>query len=331
MVKVVYKNYRLLDGNEKKLLSKIGDGRVIRLFDKTPYPERDIDVVCPHFYELACTYGCPYNCAWCYLKGTFRFIRKPDGRIPVRHKKERDVVNAIETLLTLPVQDMVLNTGELGDSLAAETDFYGKPFSQYVMEKFKGTEHKVLFLSKGTYVKHFLANFWQKNAILSWSLNAYPVAERWEKLAPSVIDRIVAARKVSESGYEVRLRIDPMVAIGNYEYHYRMLIDDIFHELTPSRITLGCLRGLTSTIAMAKDKSWVKYLSERSSWGRKPPIEIRLALYTTVMDHLIEKYDYRNVAVCKDTLAVWRVLKKKYGLDYRDIKCNCTNSIPGQP
>lgn len=331
-MKVVYKKYRLLDGSEKKLLSRIGSGRVIRLFDKTPYPERDTDVVCCHFYNLACVYGCPYNCAWCYLKGTFRFIQRENGRIPIKFKKERDVTNAIDTLLNLDLPSMVLNTGELSDSLCAETGFpfYGKALSEFLMERFKGTQHQVLFLTKGTYVKNFLQNLWQKNAILSWSLNAFPVADRWE-LAPSVVGRIVSARKVAESGYEVRLRIDPMVAIKNFEYHYRRLVDDIFHELTPSRITLGCLRGLTSTIAMAKDKSWVKYLSERSNWGRKPPIETRFALYANIIEHLIDNYDYHNVAVCKDTLAIWKMLKKKYGLDYRYMKCNCTNNLPGQP
>jgi hypothetical protein len=24
--------------------------------------------------ELKWAYGCPFDCAWCYLKGTFRFL-----------------------------------------------------------------------------------------------------------------------------------------------------------------------------------------------------------------------------------------------------------------
>lgn len=330
-MKVVYKTYQLLNGEEKKLLNTIGDGRIIRLFDKTPHPESKTDVVCPHFLQAAMIYGCPYHCAWCYLQGTYRYIQKENGRIPIRFKAQKDIDNAIETFLTLDMHGMVLNTSELADGLCAETNFYGGAFSEYVMKKFNGTTHKVLFLTKGTYVKHFLEHEWQRNAILSWSLNADPVAQKWEKLAPTVHERIKAAEQIASKGYEVRLRIDPMIAIEGYAQHYKNLVDEIFSNLKPTRITLGCLRGLASTIARAKDKSWLPYLSEKSNWGRKPPIEIRAALYSNVITHLKDKHGFRDVAVCKDTLEIWSWLKDKFGLDYREMKCNCTNSLPGQP
>lgn len=326
-----FTKYHMLDGSERKLLKQVGNGSIIRLFDKTPYPRKDNDVVCPHFHEMVCVYGCPYNCAFCYLKGTFRFIQRDNGRIPVKIKKERQILRALRTFLQASamgqIEPTVLNTGELADALCTESKvFYGKAFSEYIMPFFQGTEHKVLFLSKGTNVKNFLENDWQENAILSWSINAYPVARRWEKLAPSPKERIEAARKVAEAGYEVRMRIDPMVAVEGFEQHYQILVAGLLDAVTPTRITLGCLRGLTSTIARTKDKSWLKYLTEKpekSSWGRKPPIETRFKLYANVIDTLREQGWKDGVAVCKDTLAIWRMLKKAYGLDYRKIRCNC--------
>lgn len=122
----------------------------------------------------------------------------------------------------------------------------------------------------------------------------------------------------------MRIRIDPMVAIGECERHYQILTEDLLNVLTPSRITLGCLRGLVSTMARAVDRSWISYLSEESSWGRKPPTEIRFRLYANIMDYLQEKgYENTQVGVCKDTLDIWGMLKEHYGLDYRKIKCNC--------
>ena len=326
-MKAVFKNYHMLDGSERQMLKQIGSGNIIRLFDKTLYPRKDIDVVCPHFMELACVYGCPYNCSYCYLKGTFRFFQLDDGRIPVRFKKEREIIRAIRTFLTLDLPKTILNTSELADGLCAESKvFYGKAFSEYIMPFFEGTKHKVLFLSKGTNVKNFLKHEWQKNAILSWTINAFPVAERWEKLAPHPRARIAAAKKVADAGYEVRVRIDPMVAIEDYAAHYQNLLDDLFEATVPERITLGCLRGLTSTMARAVDKTWIPYLTERSSWGRKPPIETRHSMYANILEKLRE-LGYpelrEHVGVCKDTLEIWRMLKKQYGLDYRRIKCNC--------
>ena len=329
-MKAVFENCLMLDGAKKRMLKRIGSGNVIRLFDKTPYPQKDTDVVCPHFTELACVYGCPYNCSYCYIKGTFRFFQRDDGRIPVRFKKEKEVVRSIRSFLSLSLPPTILNTSELTDGLCTESKvFYGKAFSEYIMPFFEGTKHKVLFLSKGTNIKNFLSHEWQKNVILSWTINAYPVAERWEKLAPHPKDRIAAAKKVAEAGYEVRVRIDPMVAIEDYAVHYQKLVDDLFEATVPERITLGCLRGLTSTIARTKDKSWLKYLTEKpekSSWGGKPPIETRYNLYANILEKLRE-LGYpelrEHVGVCKDTLEVWAMLKKQYGLDYRRIKCNC--------
>jgi len=70
------------------LLKKVNDGSIVTRFDKTPVPQNASDVVCPHFVELKWAYGCPFDCSWCYLKGTFRF--KPDGLKPVF--KDRDKV-----------------------------------------------------------------------------------------------------------------------------------------------------------------------------------------------------------------------------------------------
>ena len=110
-----------------------------------------------------------------------------------------------------------------------------------------------------------------------------------------------------------------MVPVENWEKFYTDLIDRIFNSFIPERITLGSLRGLQSTINGTSDKSWVKYLSERSNWGRKIDINLRLAMYKTIISYLNEKYKYDKIALCKETLAIWDILK----MDYKNIKCNC--------
>ena len=97
------------------------------------------------------------------------------------------------------------------------------------------------------------------------------------------------------------------------------LIDLIFNSFIPERITLGSLRGLQSTINGSTDTSWVKYLKERSNWGKKVDINQRLAMYTKIISYLNEKYNYSNVALCKETKAIWGILN----MDYKKIKCNC--------
>lgn len=308
----------MLDGSKQTLIQRVGSGNIITRFDKTPYPRRPTDVVCPHFLELKWSWGCPFNCAWCYLKGTYRFfIKNQLGRVPMHFKDRREIAKSLTTFLRLDIPAEILNAGELSDGLMGETQ--DPPFSNWLMRYMDGSRHKVMFLTKGTYVKNFLENDWQKNALLSWSLNAEKVAKRWEHLAPVPRDRIKAAELCARAGYEVRVRIDPMVSVEGWREGYQKLIDHLFNHFRPERITLGCLRGLASTIREARDKSWVKYLDESSSWGKKPSFERRFAMYSFVISYLNKEYDFHKIGICKDTIALWR----KLNMDFNKITCNC--------
>ena len=312
--KLRYKNYELLNGKILKLVERVNDGSIITRFDKTPFPENSTDVVCPHFLELKWAYGCPFDCSWCYLKGTFRF--RPNGKEPVI-KDYGKIELHMRAFLDEVKTPEILNTGEIADSLMHENS--GEPFSQFIIPFFETQElHKVLFLTKSPNVKNLLEIEPHCQVIISFSLNAIPIAKKWEK-APPILKRIEAAKKVYEAGYEVRVRIDPMVPIDDWKESYLQLVDLIFENLSPERITLGSLRGLQSTINGCSDKSWVKYLRETSNWGKKIDFQTRFNMYCEVIEYLKSKHNYKKVALCKETIRMWDSLK----MNYKQIRCNC--------
>ena len=314
-LKVHYQQYRQLKGSEEILVEKVNDGSIITRFDKTPLPTRSTDVVCPHFVELKWAYGCPFDCSWCYLKGTFRFHPTKTKPVIKDLKKvelhTRAFLEGVET-------PGILNTGEIADSLMGEG--LSTPFSRLIIPMFEEqNRHKVLFVTKSDNIKHLLDINPHNQAIISFSLNADEVAKRWENSAPSVSRRIEAGRKLSNVGYEVRLRIDPLVPVPDWEKHYIKLVEQIFSSFAPSRITLGSLRGLQSTINGSTDKSWLEYLKEKSNWGKKVEFNTRYEMYNTIIRFLEETYNYSDIALCKETVAMWESL----GMDYKKIKCNC--------
>lgn len=307
--------YQLITNQESRLVERIGDGSIITRFDKTPLPVRSTDVICPHFIELKWAYGCPFDCAWCYLKGTFRF--HPTKTKPVIKDLAKVELHTRKFLEEVTTPE-ILNTGEIADSLMSEGT--SEPFSKFIIPIFEEqSKHKVLFVTKSDNIKHLLEISHHNQVIVSFSLNASEVASRWEKGAPPVERRIEAARQLSEAGYEVRIRIDPMVPVEDWTIHYIRLIENIFSNFVPSRITLGSLRGLQTTVNGSTDRSWVEYLKEKSNWGKKVDFRTRNNMYTTVIQHLKEKYNYTEIGLCKETLAMWGRL----GMDYRKIKCNC--------
>ena len=313
-VKIYYKEYLNLDGTKKPLVSKVNDGSIITRFDKTPLPIKRTDVVCPHFLELKWAYGCPYDCSWCYLKGTFRF--RPEGISPVVKPYDKIKIH-VKSFLEEVEEPEILNTGEIADSLMNEND--KAPFSKLIIPLFETqNRHKVLFLTKSSNIKNILEMESHNQVIISFSLNAIPVAGRWEK-APNVLKRIKAAKKVFDAGYEVRIRIDPMVPIKNWQKYYLQLIELIFKNFEPERITLGSLRGLQSTINGCADKTWVKYLKESSNWGKKIDFKTRYEMYSTLIQNIQSTYKFEKIALCKETIQMWDNLK----MNYKKIKCNC--------
>ena len=315
MPKIIKHEYKMLAGYNQELIQKIGDGSIIKRFDKTPPPVKATSVICPHFLELKWAYGCPFNCAWCYLKGTFRFLPTRTKPVIKDYKKIENHTRRFLGELTTPE---ILNTGEIADSLMGEG--LSEPFSKFIIPIFEEqNRHKVLFLTKSDNIKYLLETNSHNQVIMSFSLNADEVAREWEKGAPLVDRRIEAGRRLSEAGYEVRIRIDPMVPIPDWQKRYTSLINQIFANFVPSRITLGSLRGLQSTINGSTDKSWLQYLTENSNWGKKVDFKTRHEMYATLINKLRESYNYNAVALCKETLAMWGRL----GMDYKTIRCNC--------
>lgn len=314
-IKIHCKGYPSFNGKEQVLVERVNDGSIVKRFDKTPLPEKATDVICPHFLELKWAYGCPFDCSWCYLKGTFRF--RPEGIKPAFKPLEK-VKSHVEAFLEQVDTPEILNTGEIADSLMKEDKI--SPFSKFIISMFQRQNiHKVLFVTKSTNIKNLLEISSKGQVIISFSLNSKSAAERWEKKAPSVSKRLEAASKLYQAGYEVRIRIDPIVPIDNWQRYYLQLIDKIFSKFKPSRITLGTLRGLQSTLNGTKDHSWVHFLKEKSNWGKKIDFTTRYNLYKTIMKHLRENLSYSEVALCKETMAMWG----KLGMDWQNIRCNC--------
>jgi len=221
------------------------DGIVV-YFIKTPS-----DIVCPHFWELRWAFGCPYDCAYCYLQGTGRGNKKP------RYRNDKKVITAINRAFNhgyFKHHPSILNSGELSDSLMNPT--YMKRYVDFFETQDK---HKLLLLTKSNRVKWLVENP-RKQTIASFSMNATEVWKRWEKRTPSPQQRIEAAKQLLETGYEVRIRIDPIFPIENWKEHYQDLVYSILSELSsdPNRITLGTPRGLAKTLIFAKDRSWEK-------------------------------------------------------------------------
>lgn len=289
---------------------------VVKLFAKTPS-----DIACGPFWELRWAFGCPFDCSYCYLRGTNKGNMKP------RFVKIQYILHALDEVFHDPYFNggklALFNSGELSDSLINPT------LMSEIVDKFgEQRKHKLVLLSKaGVNNVKFLLNkqdFVKKQVICAWSINAIEVAKIWEKTAAPPEQRIQAAKIVYEAGYEVRVRIDPIFPIKDWETHYEDILYRIISEIKPTKIILGTPRGLKKTIYYAEkagvDMSWTKFFKEDTGWGKKLPFELRKTIYEYFMDKLDTLgYSKDRISICKETVS----MLKELGIKYEPSTCNC--------
>jgi spore photoproduct lyase len=285
---------------------------IIVYFAKTPF-----DIVCPHFWELRWAFGCPFDCAYCYLQGTGRGNKRP------RYRPINRVIKAIDKAFKdkyFQKHPSIFNSGELSDSLM-------NPFNMRQIADFFETQerHKLLLLTKSGNID-WLTQKNRKQTIASFSLNATEIWKLWEKRSASPQQRISAAKQLIAAGYEVRLRVDPIFPVENWKRHYEDLLYSIFSTLPsdPNRITIGTPRGLAKTLMFTKDKSWEKIAftdhPENTGWGKKAPTSTRKEIYQFFHDKLSSLgFDKSRIAICKETRSMWNEL----GMEPKDCRCNC--------
>jgi len=228
---------------------------------------------------------------------------------------------------------VLLNAGEVADSLGVPT--YVESFLKIalpILKKHPG--HKVLFLTKGgtqhIKVLNKIPDNMKDRFIVSFSVNPQIIVDKFEKGTAPSIDRINAARKVQEMGFEVRIRIDPMIPIEGWVLYYEELVRELLDKVKPSRITLGTLRALVKTRIYAQDKSWLKYVSEESPWGLRIEGKLRARMYELIIEVLREYGFEGDIALCKETPEIWKSLRSKGLIEdpgtpsiWENVMCNC--------
>lgn len=276
---------------------------------------------CSKFYKLTAYNNCNFWCEYCYLYLTFRNM--PISTHFVNYDKMfREIVTFDKS--NIPDILRVLNLGELCDPLAVEdvTGFAEEliPFAAQETHK-----TKLLFLTKSDNVDSLLTLEHRGQSIMSFSINTNKVYQQLEHRTASPEARLMAARKLQQAGYEIRLRIDPVILYSTWKKDYIDLVEKIFAYVKPERITIGEYRpskGLASHInSRFPDSPLLKIHSGLVNEGTKLryPEEHRLAMFKIIID-AIRKHDKRlKIALCKEDVKIWKSL----GMQINGLQCNC--------
>jgi len=276
---------------------------------------------CAKFYKLTAYNNCNFWCEYCYLYLTFR--TQPVSTHFVNYEKMYDEIIKIDRS-KIPKSLRVLNLGELGDPLAVD---YITGFASQIIPFMPkhAPRTQLLFLTKSDCVDDILPLDHGGQSIISFSVNTDAVFQQLEHRTASPDSRLIAAAKVQKVGYEVRLRIDPVIYYSTWEKDYIELIDKIFEYVRPARITIGEYRpsnGLAHHIsARFPESALLKVNKSLIREGKKLryPKNLRVKMFGTIIDAIKKHKSDIDISLCKEQPEIWKAL----GLNMKGLKCNC--------
>jgi spore photoproduct lyase len=191
-----------------------------------------------NYFILNIDLNCPLDCTYCILQ---HYLTNP---LIIVHVNLEDLWRQLDIFLHRKRQRTLrIGTGELGDSLALD---HLTENSVDLVSYFRKKRNAIFELkTKTVNTKNILKIEPAPNVVISWSLNSLRIAHGEEKGAPSVEERIAAARRVSERGFRTGFHFDPIIRHPDWEEGYKEVIKKLLATVDPSKIawmSLGSLR-----------------------------------------------------------------------------------------
>lgn len=294
----------------------------------------------PMWWDLAIGSGaCHFRCRSCFLLLTHRIRRDPNRHL--LYDNLADFEAAAVRWLVDPQRrrQHTLGVGiDRSDSLLYEGV---APHVRSLAPLFGSSErnplgNKLVLLTKSANT-HFLEEITpanRSNILVTFSLNPEEIADLWEgkytdtreRITPTIEMRLQAAKFAQDLGFEVRVRIDPILTPEGWQDLYRQFVSRILQVGLQFRYwTLGTYREKNDQLDRWRDMwdlpemEWHPAEGElvRDGTHRHMSTARRVEIYSVVRDIIRGHYPQARVSLCKETHEVRRAVA------LCNADCNC--------
>jgi len=257
--------------------------------------------LCCNYITVDLYLGCTLGCRYCIMESYLNF-----SPLTVYLEPEGSIARLQELARENPDITLRAGTGEVGDSLLLDPLFgLSEPFitglSQYPNVYFE-------LKTKTHFVDHLLDIEEKGNTVIGFSLNPQQHVEAFEPQASSLDERLEAARRVLNSGYNLAFHFDPVFLSDNWREEYTRLIA-LLADFPADRIAWISLGTMRYTPALKEKLGEQPFLYEEFVPCRdgkfRYPQKIRSDIYRTLYEEL-KKHFVSPVYLCMESPAVWR-------------------------
>ena len=194
--------------------------------------------ICCGYKILNLVNNCEINCTYCILQGYFN-----SSHIIIYANIEDLFIELKDLFKSYPGRIFRIGTGELADSLSTD---HITEYSKLLVPFFADKSNAIIELkTKSTLIENFINLHHGGRTVVSWSLNTPKLIASEESLAPTLEQRLSAAKKCMEAGFKIGFHFDPMIYYSEWEHDYKYVVDKIFEYINPQHIiwiSLGALR-----------------------------------------------------------------------------------------
>ena len=204
------------------------------LFHKTP---ENYGIGNKYNYYFSYMYNCLFDCKYCFLQGMYS---SANYVIFVNYEDYYEEIKKIS--IANKEKKITFFSGYDCDSLAFEPI---SNFMYYLIKKTSKLQNIELEIrTKSTYNKIFLKNIF-KNIIIAYSLTPERLSKKYEKGVPSLDKRLKIIKKLSNLGWKLGLRFDPIIIYDGWKEDYKSLFIKVFKNIDLNNlhsVTFGKLR-----------------------------------------------------------------------------------------
>ncbi len=294
-------------------------GTMGRLVDQHRDPPSDRGVHCYPYWHFNCVGHCPFDCSFCYVQGSQSAMGSPAVKFYVNLE---ELLARFERVLQRTSRPILFYGSKLQEPIELD------PLTNFtkVLVPFMAAQRdgRLLFLTKSASVDNLLELDHGGHTVLSWSLNAAEVSEEFEHRAPPLKERLRAAQRCAEAGYEVRFVIMPVLPVDDWPAKYSELIRWALGAVRPSRVTLGGICSFPSALRIwqariGKDHPLFKHVAPEQRGRRRFRAEIREAMYDHLIGEIRRRAPELPISLCLETPEMWQ----RVGLSAAESRCNC--------
>ncbi|WKZ57960.1 MAG: DNA photolyase [Bdellovibrionota bacterium] len=211
-----------------------------------------------HFFYNTLALNCLYDCSYCYLQGML-----PSANLVLFLNVEDFIEAALAQLRRTAPMYLCLSYDT--DLLPLESFV---PYTDLWLQVVRDTPELTVELRTKSAATHALRGKTPCDRyILAWTLAPQIAIDRFERRTPSLKSRLLALRSAIDSGWSVRVCLDPVLEFEGWQAAYEALLADL------SSLPLHLVRDVSvGTLRMSKEH-WKQFSRVRSDYRDLGPTQ----------------------------------------------------------